>query len=43
MTGGLVNVVPLTRRNQFTKWRRVLATPYGAVGYEVVNNRSLRA
>ncbi len=38
MTGGLVNVVPLTHRNQFTKrrWRQRIATPYGAVGYVVV-------
>lgn len=38
ITGGLVNVVPLKRPNQYTKWRHVLATPYGPVWYLVVHH-----
>jgi len=34
--GGLVNVVPLRRHNQFTAWRHRVATAGGIVGYEVV-------
>lgn len=40
ITGGLVNIVPVKHRNQFTKWRHVLATPYGAVGYAVVHHET---